>query len=187
MLLVSQGRLSLADEVHALTPVPNTIHPRITIGDMLHHTSGIRDQWMLLTLAGWRLSDDVVKQEDVLNLVKRMKALNFAPGTEFSYSNTKIRSAGVEGELACSARPMANNTPRRTMESKRLMELSITLTGDRRLAENVILEVRAMAQRYGLEIPSVRVLPESSIGPRKLRSAPRDKRRANLPKAACRD
>ena len=94
MLLVSQGRLSLADEVHALTPVSNTIHPRITIGDMLHHTSGIRDQWMLLTLAGWRLSDDdVVKQEDVLNLVKRMKALNFALGTEFSYSNTKIQEA----------------------------------------------------------------------------------------------
>ena len=110
MLLVGQGRLSLTDDVHALAPVPSSIscpavHAAtaaptrstcpITIGDMLHHVSGLRDQWILVETAGWRLSDDVIRQEDVLNLVGRMKTLNFNPRQEFSYSNTNYTLAGL--------------------------------------------------------------------------------------------
>jgi CubicO group peptidase (beta-lactamase class C family) len=95
MLLVGQGRLSLTDEVHALIPDLANISQQITIGDMLHHISGIRDQWALITMAGWRLSDDVIKQNDVLNLVKRMKTLNFDPRSKFSYSNTNYTLAGL--------------------------------------------------------------------------------------------
>jgi CubicO group peptidase (beta-lactamase class C family) len=46
-------------------------------------------------MAGWRLSDDVVTRNDVLNLVKRMKTLNFPTGTDFSYSNTNYTLAGL--------------------------------------------------------------------------------------------
>jgi len=113
MLLVGhslgQPRLSLSNDAYEHTPLPNSIrcpveHTSaaapgircpITISDMLHHVSGLRDQWMLLELAGWHLSDDVIRQEDVLNLVTRMRTLNFKPRKGFSYSNTNYTLAGM--------------------------------------------------------------------------------------------
>jgi hypothetical protein len=46
------------------------------------------------------------------------------------------------------------------------MQMSVALTGDQRFAQNVILEVRAMAKRYGLEIPSVEVVRQPRVGPK---------------------
>ena len=40
--------------------------------------------------------------------------------------------------------------------------LELVIEGDRRLAEDVILEVRALAKRYGLEVPTARVRAERS-------------------------
>jgi hypothetical protein len=48
----------------------------------------LRDQWSLLIMSGWRLSEDVVRDDDVLWLVSRMKELNFQPGERHLYSNT---------------------------------------------------------------------------------------------------
>lgn len=88
LLLAQQGKLSLDDQVRKHIPeVPDFGHP-ITIRHLLHHTSGLRDQWNLLIMAGWRLSNDVVRDEDVLNLIARQKALNFNPGDQYAYSNT---------------------------------------------------------------------------------------------------
>jgi len=56
----------------------------------LHHTSGLRDQWELLTLAGWRYSLDLITDGDILAVVSRQKALNFAPGR-----NTFIRTPAI--------------------------------------------------------------------------------------------
>jgi CubicO group peptidase (beta-lactamase class C family) len=94
MLLVGNGKLSLDDEVHAFIPQLRRAIPKITIRQMLHHTSGIRDQWTLATMAGWRLSPDVITREDVVEtFVARMKTLNFKPGSGFSYSNTNFTLA----------------------------------------------------------------------------------------------
>ncbi len=88
LLLAQQGKLSLDDPVKKHIPeVPDFGYP-ITIRHLLHHTSGLRDQWNLLIMAGWRLSQDVVRDEDVLNLIARQKALNFKPGDQYAYSNT---------------------------------------------------------------------------------------------------
>jgi CubicO group peptidase (beta-lactamase class C family) len=96
MLLVEQGRLSLDDDVRTYIPeLSPSLARRITIADMLHHVSGIRDQWDLVTMAGWRMSDDVITQDDVLDLVKRMKELNFEPNEQFLYSNTNYTLAGL--------------------------------------------------------------------------------------------
>jgi CubicO group peptidase (beta-lactamase class C family) len=48
-------------------------------------------------MAGWRLSDDVVTQDDVMDLVQRMKDLNFSAGagTDFAYSNTNYTLASL--------------------------------------------------------------------------------------------
>jgi hypothetical protein len=46
------------------------------------------------------------------------------------------------------------------------MELKVVLKGDRRLAENMILEVRAIARRFGLEIPNISVTGRPPVGPK---------------------
>ncbi|HYV03550.1 MAG TPA: serine hydrolase [Blastocatellia bacterium] len=88
LLLAQQGKLSLDDPVRKYIPELRDFGKPVTIRHLLHHTSGLRDQWNLLIMSGWRLSEDVVRDEDVLDLVSRMKALNFNPGAEHLYSNT---------------------------------------------------------------------------------------------------
>lgn len=86
-LLEKQGKLSLSDDIRKYIPeVPDFGKP-ITIKHLCYHTSGLKDQWALLTLAGWRM-DDVITTEQILKLVSQQKELNFPTGTQFKYSNT---------------------------------------------------------------------------------------------------
>ncbi len=88
LLLAQEGKLSLDDPVRKYIPELPDFGTPITIRELLHHTSGLRDQWDLVDLSGWRLSQDRVTDADVLYLVSHQKELNFAPNTRFLYSNT---------------------------------------------------------------------------------------------------
>jgi CubicO group peptidase (beta-lactamase class C family) len=88
ILLAQQGKLSLDDDVHKYIPELPDFHEKITIRELMHHTSGLRDQWLLLDFAGWRYSKDLITDDDVMSVVTRQKALNFKPGERFMYSNT---------------------------------------------------------------------------------------------------
>jgi CubicO group peptidase (beta-lactamase class C family) len=88
LLLAQQGKLSLDDKVQKYVPELREFEQPITIRHLLHHTSGLRDQWSLLIMSGWRLGEDVVRDDDILDLVSRMKGLNFPPGDQYAYSNT---------------------------------------------------------------------------------------------------
>jgi CubicO group peptidase (beta-lactamase class C family) len=88
ILLAQQGKLSLDDDVHKYVPELPDFGERITIRHLIHHTSGLRDQWALLGLAGWRYSKDLITDDDVMSVVTRQKALNFKPGEKYMYSNT---------------------------------------------------------------------------------------------------
>ena len=86
-LLAHAGQLSLDDDIRTYLPeVPEFGH-KITVRHLLHHTSGLRDQWELLVMAGWRM-DDVITLDQIMKLVRRQQELNFAPGDEYLYSNT---------------------------------------------------------------------------------------------------
>jgi len=87
LLLAQEGKLSLDDNIRKYLPEMHDFGTPITIRELLHHTSGLRDQWGLLHLAGWR-HDDVITEQDVLDLLWRQKELNFAPGEQMLYSNT---------------------------------------------------------------------------------------------------
>jgi CubicO group peptidase (beta-lactamase class C family) len=85
-LLAEEGALSLDDDVRRWVPeVPDFGHT-ITLRHLIHHTSGLRDQWELLALAGWRL-DDVITRDHIFKLLRQQRELNFAPGAEYMYSN----------------------------------------------------------------------------------------------------
>jgi CubicO group peptidase (beta-lactamase class C family) len=86
-LLAEDGKLSLDDEVRRYLPELPDYGKPVTIRQLIYHTSGIRDHWELLGMAGWRYPDDVFTQQDVVDIVVRQRALNFAPGDEYLYSN----------------------------------------------------------------------------------------------------
>jgi CubicO group peptidase (beta-lactamase class C family) len=86
-MLADQGSLALDDDIRKYLPEVPDFGPTITIRHLIHHTSGLRDQWNLLALAGWRL-DDVITRDQVLRLVERQEELNFAPGSRYLYCNT---------------------------------------------------------------------------------------------------
>ena len=86
-LLAEQGRLSLDDDIRQHIPELPDFDTPITIRHLCNHTSGIPDQWALLTLAGWRM-DDVITQDQIFDLISRYGKLNFPPGDEYLYSNT---------------------------------------------------------------------------------------------------
>ncbi len=87
ILLAAQGKLSLDDDVHKYLSWFPDLKEKITIRNLLNHTSGIRDQWQLLAISGTRL-DDVITQEHVVKILSKQQALNFKPGDEYSYSNS---------------------------------------------------------------------------------------------------
>src|SRR5215831_19222613 len=88
VLLAQEGKLSLDDEVRKYIPELPDFGQKITIRNLVHHTSGLRDQWELLGLAGWRYSLDLITDEDVLAVMSRQKDLNFRPGEKHLYCNT---------------------------------------------------------------------------------------------------
>lgn len=86
-MLAEQGKISLDDDIRKHLPELHDFGHTITIKHLVHHTSGLRDQWNLLALAGWRL-DDVITKNQVLRLISHQQDLNFKPSEEFSYCNT---------------------------------------------------------------------------------------------------
>src|SRR6267378_4891373 len=63
------------------------LEQKVTILHLLNHTSGLRDYLTLMDLAGMHI-DGVTTDEDALQIISRQKALNFAPGSDWLYSNT---------------------------------------------------------------------------------------------------
>jgi CubicO group peptidase (beta-lactamase class C family) len=94
MLLVSGGRLSLDDDVRKHIPELPNYGKTITVRNLVHHTSGLREITILSQYAGWRMEDAFTNQ-DFLDLTCRQKELNFEPGAEFAYCNTGYHLLGI--------------------------------------------------------------------------------------------
>lgn len=86
-LLIDQGKISLTDDIRKYLPEIHDFGKTITIDHLIHHASGLRDQWNLLAMAGWRL-DDVITKNQILRLISKQRELNFNPGDESVYCNT---------------------------------------------------------------------------------------------------
>ncbi len=85
-LLAVEGRLDLDDNVRDWIPeLPEYDWP-VTVRQMIHHTSGLRDSLDLIRLAGIE-SAARTDIDTALALMHRQQGLNFEPGTRYSYSN----------------------------------------------------------------------------------------------------
>ena len=111
-LLVNDGELSWDDDIRRHLPELDGLDTSMTLRQLGHHTSGLRDQWSLLQMAGWRFEADVVTQSDVLRLLARQRRLNFAPGTGFLYSNSGYTLLALVVERV-SGEPFRSFTTRR--------------------------------------------------------------------------
>ncbi len=88
VLLEEDGRLALEDDVRKWIPeLPQIGSARITLRQMLHHTSGLRDYVDLLQLAGWR-TEDWTTTAQALEILARQRGTNFAPGTRWEYNDS---------------------------------------------------------------------------------------------------
>ena len=87
LLLVDDGLLDLDDDVRSHLPEMPDFGERITLRQLLHHTAGLRDWPQTLVLTGWTFRDPI-SLDDILEMVVRQGELNFAPGSDYAYSNT---------------------------------------------------------------------------------------------------
>ncbi len=104
-LLALAGRLSLDEDVRALVPELRSLPQSVTVRQLLHHRSGIRDFYELLIARGEDL-DALADPKPILDLLARQKELCFEPGTRFLYSNSGYL---ILGEIVrrASGKPLA--------------------------------------------------------------------------------
>ncbi len=105
--LARDGKLSLDDRVRKYIPELPGAYDAVTIRQLLAHTSGIRDWGTLVSLQGWRRGTRADSHRHVLQLLAKQRALNFTPGTEWSYSNSNYNLAAMLVERV-SGKPFAS-------------------------------------------------------------------------------
>jgi CubicO group peptidase (beta-lactamase class C family) len=71
---------SLADDVRQYVPELPDYGSKITVAELLHHTSGLKDYGQPLRFAGVHNSD-VITPASALDIIRRQRELNFIPGS----------------------------------------------------------------------------------------------------------
>lgn len=87
LLLEERGLIDIDDDVKKYIPGLIPYEDSITIRQLMNHTSGIRELYNLYSFGGL-LFDDFSTNEHIRNYAKRLRTLNFKPGSDFSYCNT---------------------------------------------------------------------------------------------------
>jgi len=88
LLLASEGKLSVTDDIRKYVPEIPKYNTNITIQMLLNHTSGLKDWGSVGSLTGWPRTTRVYTQDLALQIMSKQKSTNYTPGTEYSYSNS---------------------------------------------------------------------------------------------------
>jgi CubicO group peptidase (beta-lactamase class C family) len=87
VLLAQRGELSLDQDVRDFIPELHEYDEPITVRQLIHHTSGVRDYLTLMRFAGMSF-ENVFQEDDGVELLARQRELNFEPNTDHLYSNS---------------------------------------------------------------------------------------------------
>ena len=161
-LLAADGEVAWDDDIRRHVPELPDFGAPITLRHLAHHTSGLRDQWAMLQMAGWRWGGDVIRQADVLDLLSRQTALNFAPGTDYVYSNSGYTLLAVVVER------VSGQTLRAFTSARLFRPLGMTRTVFRD-DHTMLVRDRAYAYardgfgRYRLSIPDFAIVGATSL------------------------
>src|SRR5271163_1816569 len=88
LLLAQQGKISLDDPLRKYLPELPDYGAAPTIRQVLSHVSGLREWRLVATFSGTPEGTYVLDNRDLLRIASRQRALNFDPGTVWSYTNT---------------------------------------------------------------------------------------------------
>jgi CubicO group peptidase (beta-lactamase class C family) len=86
-LLAEEGRISLDDDIRKYVPEIPAYERPITVRNLIHHTSGLRD-YLLLWHESGRSHVDSIPESEAIALIARQDGLEFTPGSQFKYSNS---------------------------------------------------------------------------------------------------
>ena len=93
LLLVDGDKLTLNDPVSRYLPELPTWASTVTVGQLMHQTSGIPEYVGLLEAQGFQLADQTTEDQALQTLVGVPK-LEFQPGSRFEYSNSNYLLLG---------------------------------------------------------------------------------------------
>lgn len=95
LLLAKQGKISLDDPLRKYLPeIPDYGSP-LTIRHVLSHVSGLREWRLVAAFSGIQEGTHVLANQDLLRMASEQRALNFTPGTAYSYTNTGFNIATI--------------------------------------------------------------------------------------------
>jgi CubicO group peptidase (beta-lactamase class C family) len=100
LLLAQQGKISLDDPLRKYLPELPDYGAPLTIRQVLSHVSGLREWRPVATFAGTPEGTYIFDNLDLLRMASRQRALNFDPGTAYSYTNTGFNIATILIERA---------------------------------------------------------------------------------------
>jgi CubicO group peptidase (beta-lactamase class C family) len=100
LLLAQQGKISLDDPMRKYLPELPDYGAALKIRHVLSHVSGLREWRLVATFSGTPEGTYVLDNQDLLRMASRQRALNFDPGTAYSYTNTGFNIATILIERA---------------------------------------------------------------------------------------
>jgi CubicO group peptidase (beta-lactamase class C family) len=100
LLLAQQGKISLDDPMRKYLPELPDYGASLTIRHVLSHVSGLREWRLIATFSGTPEGTYVLDNRDLLRLASKQRAVNFDPGTAYSYTNTGFNIATILVERA---------------------------------------------------------------------------------------
>lgn len=139
-LLAREGKVDLDADIRTYLPWMPDFGTRITVEQLVHHTGGLRDYIGLAALGG-RDDSALVRQQHLLDLMQRQRALNFEPGSEYGYSNSGYAL------LAEIVRAASGQAPRAFMQERIFGPLGMTRTRLRDALSEVVPDYAIGYQR----------------------------------------
>jgi len=100
MLLAQQGKISLDDPMRKYLPELPDYGAALTIRHVLSHVSGLREWRPIASFGGFAEGTFVYTNQDLLLMAGQQRALNFDPGTNYSYTNTGFNISTILVERA---------------------------------------------------------------------------------------
>ncbi len=100
LLLAHEGKISLDDPMRKYLPELADYGAPLTIRHMISHLSGLREWRLVAALSGMPEGTYVLDNHDLLRFASKQRALNFDPGTTWSYTNTGFNIATILIERA---------------------------------------------------------------------------------------
>ncbi|MBL0156619.1 MAG: beta-lactamase family protein [Bryobacterales bacterium] len=100
MLLAQEGKISLDDPMRKYLPELADYGAPLTIRQVISHISGMREWRPIAAFGGAEEGTFVYTNRDLLQMAAQQRALNFDPGTHYSYTNTGFNIATILIERA---------------------------------------------------------------------------------------